>query len=904
VTLPTGTRLGPYEIVAPLGVGGMGEVYRARDSRLGREVALKVLPEELSADSDRLARFEREARSASALNHPHIVTVYDVGRADSLSYIAMELVDGRTLRELLAKGPLSAKRMLSIAAQAADALAKAHSAAIVHRDLKPENVMVSKDGFVKILDFGLAKLVAAPVTETGTRAPTAIEATRPGVVLGTVGYMSPEQARGVEVDFRSDQFSFGSILYEMASGRRAFQKDSAPETMAAIIREEPEALSRATPASPAPYRWIVERCLAKDPDERYASTRDLSRELADLRDHLSEVEGSRATAAATGPARRIRPSRLLLGASVFAALALGLLAGRWLARPEPTEPSILRPLTYSGHDSSPAVSPDGQTVAFTSDRDGTARIWLKQLAGGGEAALTSGDDDFPRFSPDGAAILFVRREGGSSALYRTATLGGEPRKLAEEVMAGDWSPDGKRIAFVRWKVRGAQTDTVLGTVAADGSQPRKVATFPNGILVHPRWSPDGKTIAATAVAGLAGAPSSILLVDAADGSSRQLASALSIGILSSVAWTGDGREIVYAQAESVVGTMTASPARIFRQRIDSGRPRAIFWSPSNGAVLDVLGSGALVFDIRSPRENLREISVDPGKGLLGAERWLTRGNSTDRQPAYSPDGEWVVFSSNRSGNLDLWKVSRKSGAVRRLTDDAAEDWDPGFSPDGKNLLWSSKRSGNFEIWIAESDGSGARQLTRDGLDAENPMATRDGQWVLYASGNPSKPGVWKIRPDGSGAQRIVSGFHLLAEPSPDGQHVAYVTNTNRFGGSIIHVSRVSDGSPVPFEVAASGQTFVNIGVLIGRMRWMPDGRSIVYVGMNQRGETGLYRQEFAPGLRIAPQRALGGFDPENATESFAISPDGACVTIAGWEQISSVVVAEHVPGVDPPRRVP
>src|SRR5512134_1416910 len=252
MALAAGTRIGPYEVLAPLGEGGMGEVYRARDPRLGRDVALKVLPEELSTDADRLARFEREARSASALNHPHIVTVYDIGRADSHSYIAMELVEGRTLRELVASGPLSGKRAVAIAAQAADALAKAHTAGIVHRDLKPENVMVSRDGFVKILDFGLAKLTA-PVSGAVSHAATAVDATRPGSLLGTVGYMSPEQARGGEVDFRSDQFSFGSILYEIASGRRAFHGDSAPETMAAIIREEPESLARVA-ASPASSR--------------------------------------------------------------------------------------------------------------------------------------------------------------------------------------------------------------------------------------------------------------------------------------------------------------------------------------------------------------------------------------------------------------------------------------------------------------------------------------------------------------------------------------------------------------------------------------------------------------------------------------------------------------------------
>jgi serine/threonine protein kinase len=265
----------------------MGEVYRAKDTRLARDVAIKVLPAELSGDADRRARFEQEARSASALNHPNIVTLYDIGYHDGAVYIAMEIVEGRSLRELLTGELLPARKLLDIAVQMAEGLAKAHAAGIVHRDLKPENVMVSKDGFVKILDFGLAKLVQEPASDVSNLPTMAEPATRPGTVLGTVGYMSPEQASGQSVDFRSDQFSFGSILYEMATGKRAFQKATGVETMSAIIRDEPEPVARVNPRAPAPLRWIVERCLAKDPEERYASTRDLARDLRSIRDHLS-----------------------------------------------------------------------------------------------------------------------------------------------------------------------------------------------------------------------------------------------------------------------------------------------------------------------------------------------------------------------------------------------------------------------------------------------------------------------------------------------------------------------------------------------------------------------------------------------------------------------------------------
>ncbi|HLN58332.1 MAG TPA: serine/threonine-protein kinase, partial [Thermoanaerobaculia bacterium] len=291
MTLSSGSRLGPYEILAPLGAGGMGEVYRARDERLRREVAIKVLVSELSADPARRKRFEQEARSASSLNHPNIVTIHDIGSTDSMVYIAMELIDGQTLRALQQDGPLSTRRLLDVAFQISDGLAKAHAAGIVHRDLKPENIMVTRDGVVKILDFGLAKLLLRE-TAKGDESATAVEQTQPGTVMGTIGYMSPEQASGRPVDFRSDQFSLGSILYELATGKRAFQRGTSAETLTAIIREDAEPIGKINASVPAPFRWIIERCLAKDPEERFASTKDLARDLRSLRDHLSETSVS------------------------------------------------------------------------------------------------------------------------------------------------------------------------------------------------------------------------------------------------------------------------------------------------------------------------------------------------------------------------------------------------------------------------------------------------------------------------------------------------------------------------------------------------------------------------------------------------------------------------------------
>jgi len=324
----TGRQVLHYRILEKLGGGGMGVVYKAEDTRLARNVALKFLSDSLTRDHDALARFNREARAASALNHPNIVTIHEIGQADGLPYIVMELVDGKTLRELLVSGAPPTRKLLQIAAQAASGLAKAHAAGIVHRDLKPENLMLTGDGVVKILDFGLAKLrPPAAFDEDNPEAVTETHVTRPGTILGTVGYMSPEQASGREVDFRSDQFSFGVILYELATGTRAFQRDTAAQTLAAIIQDEPTPIAALNPRAPASCRWIVERCLSKDPEERYASTLDLARDLAGARDRLSAVESTPESA----PAPRRASARRAIPVAIAAAVLLALgVAGVWL----------------------------------------------------------------------------------------------------------------------------------------------------------------------------------------------------------------------------------------------------------------------------------------------------------------------------------------------------------------------------------------------------------------------------------------------------------------------------------------------------------------------------------------------------------------------------------------------
>src|SRR5262245_12860352 len=489
MALTSGTKLGPYEIVAPLGAGGMGEVYRAHDTKLGREVALKLLQPLFKADADRVARFEREARLLASLNHPHIGAIYGFEDAGEVPSLVLELVEGDTLEDRVRRGPLPLAEALSIAQQIADALDAAHGSGIVHRDLKPSNIKITPEGVVKVLDFGLAKAHAGEDSSLDlSRSPTMM-GTNAGVILGTVAYMSPEQTRGKALDKRTDIWAFGCVLYEMLTSCPAFRGETLSDTIVTILEREAD-WTRLPVGTPSAARRLMQRCLEKDPRRRL-------RDIGDARHWLQDASTSEAAVAGTASAS---PQRGLAWPLGGIALASASFAG-WLFWAAPTDAprsvQLQRLTDFVGMEDSPAISPDGRTVAFVARAGGKRQIWLRLLAGGTPRQITDDnvDHEQPRWTPDSSALIYYvpsATPGEQGTIWEIAALGGEPRRVATALSGGDVSHDGRRIALFRFE------DTRIALVVAtrDGSSPDQVRPVPPGhVYEYPRWSPDDRWIA-------------------------------------------------------------------------------------------------------------------------------------------------------------------------------------------------------------------------------------------------------------------------------------------------------------------------------------------------------------------------------------------------------------------------
>jgi serine/threonine protein kinase/Tol biopolymer transport system component len=758
----------------------MGEVYRARDSRLKRDVAIKVLSESVASDADRRKRFEQEARSASGLNHANIVTIYDIGLSDSTVYIAMELVEGKTLREILHDGPLPTRRLLDVAFQVADGLAKAHAAGIVHRDLKPENIMVTRDGAVKILDFGLAKLYRLDSEGSGESA-TAIEETRPGTVLGTVGYMSPEQASGKALDFHSDQFSLGSILYELSTGKRAFQRGTTAETLTAIIREDAEPISRIASAAPAPFRWIVERCLAKDPEERYASTRDLASDLRNIREHLSEasVSGETVQEAAAPPARKRRSIRLAaLALALPAAVAVGMLLQKRIARSGP--PSYQQITFGSGTIRSARFAPDGQTIIYSVSWDGNPlKLYLKHPSSPDSLPLELPSANLLGISPTGEMTIALGCRSThpgvcSGTLARAALTGGAPRAVAEGVQEADWAADGTTLLVVRDVGGKARIEYPMGKVLYETTGHVSYARLsPKGdriaFLDHPFPLDDAGTLA---VIDLAGKKTTLTGKWASE---------------HGLVWSPSGDEIWFTATE-------AGANRSLYAVTLAGKLRVVTRVPGGLKLHDIAKSGRVLLTRESPRVGIlgmlagdtreRDMSwldysfaadlAADGKTLLfdeegeaGGANYTVYIRKSDRSPvvrlgegnalSLSPDAKWAL-SVMPIPNSPFLLLPTGTGEHKQLplegvSPEQAATW----LPDGKHILFAGSEKGKgMRLYLQDIESGKPKAITPEGITSALPgfAVTPDGKAV--AAIGPDRKGV--LFPIDGGQPRPIAGI--------------------------------------------------------------------------------------------------------------------------------------------------
>jgi Tol biopolymer transport system component/tRNA A-37 threonylcarbamoyl transferase component Bud32 len=770
MNLTAGSKLGPYEIVAPLGAGGMGEVYRARDSRLKREVAIKVLPQALSRDPDRLRRFEQEALATAALNHPNILAVFDIGTSDGSPYVVSELLEGETLRDRLRGGSIALRKTLDYALQIAHGLAAAHEKGIIHRDLKPENIFITKDGRAKILDFGLAKLTQ-PDSGDHTSLPTMTHATEAGVVLGTAGYMSPEQVRGVAVDARSDIFSFGAILYEMISGKRAFHRDTAADTMSAILKEDPPDFAETNRnVSPALER-IVQHCLEKNPEQRFHSASDIAFDL----EHISGVSST--TARATAAAATRPRGKLLIVLAGVAALALIMLGLGWFLGhgngPAPL-PEYKQITFRTGAVNNARFAPDGSVVYSASWDGGEDQLYLARLDDPGSRELGLKDAELLAISKNGELAIrlktvFMGGYARRGTLARVPLSGGTPREVLENVQDVDWAPDGEKMAVVRYVPENShwRLEYPIGKVLFDSIN----------WISQPKISPDGKWIAFGDHENPGGDDEGSVAVIGADGHEKEKKLSSGWESIEGIEWSQAGDEVWFAS------TNTGSAENLHGVTL-SGKVRTIVNVPGgmwlqdirNGAVLAVthrerIGIRGMAPGAKEERELgwfgwsiTRGISRDGRKILFeeegegGGPNYTVYLRDTDGSPpahigegnalGLSPDAKWAITRMAKGGPLNL--VPTGAGETKPLTHDDVSYGDVAWLPDGQHLLAYGIESGHAarDYLIALSNGD-SKPITPEGISGVTLSPDGKSTAVLASDG---KWGIWPL--DGSGLRPI------------------------------------------------------------------------------------------------------------------------------------------------------
>jgi eukaryotic-like serine/threonine-protein kinase len=875
-----GRTISHYRIIEKLGGGGMGVVYKAEDTRLHRFVALKFLPDEVAKDIQALARFQREAQAASALNHPNICTIHEIGEQNGQPFIVMEFLDGMTLKARIAGKPLDVETTLSLAIEIADALDAAHAAGIMHRDIKPANILVTKRGHAKVLDFGLAKLSlkTQPVSDAAPTLDVTGELTSPGAMLGTVAYMSPEQVKGQELDSRTDLFSFGAVLYEMTTGALPFRGDTSGLVFDAILNRSPAEPVRLNPDLPSKLGEIISKALEKDRNLRYQHASDIRTDLQRLK---RDTESSRvAVGESAMPSRRWSRRRVLAAACGIAVVALLVVVStRWRGSAVALHTTLSQVTFAEGIEEYPAWSPDGKALLYTGEVGKIRKIFRKDLASGQDSQLTHGDFDElqPTWSLDGKQTAFVRARQPGVKLQPGDVFGqfqdgdvwvldlasGEESKLVENAFNPAYSPDGQRIAVdASWA--GPRRVWLLDR---QGHNPQQVTTDTSEEVAHlaPTWSPDGKKIV---FQNRAGTKFDIRVVNL---DSKQM-NWITNDFLTNIhpSWSPSGRFIYFSSYRSGGINIWRAPVKEdgtlngSLQQVTTGagqdvevavspdskrlayatlRQNADIWrlpvSPQTG-----LPSGmpeAVISTTRedsrgawSPDGNMIAFNSDRGVDMNiwlftladSSTRQLTTGHGGDFQPNWSPDEKKLAFFSSRSGSPNIWEVEIASGTLKRLTSNSGVNLNPFYSPDGRLIAYQSDQSGRLEVWVMNVDGSNPRRLTNVGITGHFMRWTPDGSSIVFRCTCSGKPATMKASVSGGTpqpfAETMMGGSHMSF--SPDRTLIMDVV-----GHRVLWVSATNGGKPEKVY------EFPDSNVRIDYPVWSPDGKWVMFDRFRPQG---------------------------------------------------------------------
>ncbi|HEU5236337.1 MAG TPA: protein kinase [Pyrinomonadaceae bacterium] len=926
MSVKPGTKLGRYEIRSKLGEGGMGEVYRADDTQLDRTVAVKILPADIARDQQRLHRFLQEARTASKLKSANVAHIYEIGEVDGHYFIAMEYVEGQPLNQKIGGKPLEPAEILRIGTQILRAVEEAHSKGITHRDLKPENVIVTHDAEVKVLDFGLAKLNSL---ESHRATPTADSQlvtevkTNPGVVMGTVNYMSPEQAMGRDVDHRSDLFSVGVVLYEMTTGRVPFAGSSLTDTIDRIVHKQPEAIARFNYNVPAELEVIIKKALRKNRDERYQTAREL---LVDLRDLQQELEFASRMEHSIAPQRDETPiatsaystrafdlgqrshvtseaapvptqvssaeyvSREIKRHKKGVAIALGVLLVVAIVlvyglyklfsnnRRSTLQPGKITRLTNHGKVGNATISPDGKFVAYTALDDlGQRGLWVKYVATGSNVEIVppvGPDVVFGQltFSPDGDYIYYLKGERGPPfTLFQVPKLGGTSKKILERATGISFSPDAKRFAFQRRYASEGEDALMVANVDGTGEQKLATRKHPDFLLSGVAWSPDGQTIACPIGGFVNGYYRSISIVNVADGTNKRLTS-YSWNDVQRFAWLPNGSGLILS-GQARFG----DPYQLWQVSFPDGEVQPVTNDLSDYHQVSLTADGtawaAVLADATANVWLIPNGEWSNGRQLTSSK---TNGVSS---VAFSPDGR-IIYQSRAAGNSDLWIMDFDGRNQKQITDDVHSEQFGSITPDGRYVVFDSSRSGTMQVWRVNLDGSNAKLLTASPGFMED--ITPDGKWVVYSTFGPGGFSIWKVSIEGGEAVQVTRRYSHSPAVSPDGKSVAAYIPDERTGATKVAIFPFEGGEfTKSFDVQAAPGSFPY------PVRWTPDGRALTYIAT--RG--GVSNIEIQP-LDGSPSRRVTDFKTDRIF-AFDWSPDGKWLLLSrGPEQRDVVLMTD------------